>query len=398
MTSRRNNDEKKPPSQSSGGPPTPKTSFYDDYSEESESRRVEGTPAFSPRFEPEQPAAELRAASVPFKSVPRVTNPELELQQEMHSIPPRGWTLKDVPGLPEFYPLERTACFVPNIPKGQASIVTTRVSNVLRDLSIEATYDNLKAKAKCMTAENVDFRVRLYRGRNQYNHGIIVEVQRRFGFSLNFHDQTMAILDAAEGNVPRIPPSVTGLPEISDSEDDYDTSLPSSSLAFVSKMLSHPAYDAHALGLKTLSALTNPVKMGPMTARKISTAFLEPGNDVGAKVVSLVEDDTMDPDETFGLRLMALTALSNGIQAISGDISDSLWNKLRPIFIKILRTASDNPQMAYLAARSIEFHIQQDLDPSELRAVLLSARAVGQSCHADLNREADRCLKKLASR
>lgn len=395
MTSRRPNDDKKAPAPSPAGPPKPKTTFNDDYAEESESRRVRHAPAFAPRTDP---AMRPRFDSKPTEPSVSIRKPEPKLESKQLVIAPRGWTFTDVPTLPEFYPLERTACFVPNIPKDRASIVSTRVSNVIRELSIEATYDDTKAKAKCMTAENVDFRVRLYRGRNQYSHGIIVEVQRRFGFAPNFHQQTMAILDAAEGKVPFIPPSVTGLPEISDSEDEYDATLPSSSLAFVSKMLSHPSQDARALGLKTLSSVTNPIKMGRTASKNISTAFLEPGNDVGTKVVAIVENDEVDPDETFGLRLMAMTALANGIQAVSGDISESLWDRLRPIFVKILLTASDNPQMAYLAARSIEFHILQDPDPIELGSILKSAHSVGQSCHADLNREADRCLKKLESR
>lgn len=391
MTTRRDDTDKKAPPRSSTGSSRPSTNFDDEYALPSESRKA--APAFISMPEPE---AELQSSRFDTKHIPPrpIESPKTTTKPPV--IPPRGWNITEVPELPEFYPLERTACFVPN--QRDATIVTTRVSNVLREMSIEATYDDKKAKAKCMTAENVDFRVRLYRGRNQYNHGIIVEVQRRFGFSLNFHSQTMAILDAAEGKVPIIPPSVTGLPEISDSEDEYDASTHSTSLAFVSKMLSHPSYDAHALGLKTLSSLTNPIKMGRTTSKNISTAFLEPGNDIGTKVIAIVKDDSVDSDETFGLRLMAMTALSNGIQTLSGDIDESLWEHLRPLFVKILRTASDNPQMAYLAARSLEFHILQDPNPSELREILETAQAVGDSCHADLSRESNRCLKKLDSR
>ena len=395
MTSKRNDDEKKGPPQAPAGGPRLSTIFDDDYEEESQSRRLQVMPAFSSTIEPvgfEQPCPELVSPSVVSK--PAIPSPRADLEQP--SIPPKGWNLTEAPTLPEFFPLERTAVFVPDVPKDKADVVATRVSNMLRELSIDATYDNVKAKAKCMTAENVDFRVRLFRGRNQYNHGIIVEVQRRFGFSVDFHNQTTAILDAAKGKIPRIPPSVTGLPEMSDSEDEYDASVSSCSLEFVSKMLNHPAYDARSLGLKTLSALTDPIKMGHTTARKVSMALFEPGSDVGAKVVEIVQDDTVDPDETFGLRLMAMTTLCNGIQAVSGDISAYVWDKLRPTFIKILRSASDNPQMAYLATRSIEFHAQQDPDPSELRAVLISAQAVGKSCHADLGREAGACLQRLS--
>jgi hypothetical protein len=303
--------------------------------------------------------------------------------------------LTDVPTLPEFYPLERTAVFVPNVP---AEEVASRVSSILWERSIEAAYDDASAKAKCVTADNVDFRVRLYRGRNQYSHGIIVEVQRRFGFSLNFHNDTIAILDAAEGKPPRALRPMDGLACLSDdSEDEYDPSLSASSLEFASRMLHHPGYDAHSLALQTLSSLTDPAKMGRRTAEALSRAMLEPGNEVGAKVVSLVEDDKTDPEETFGHRLMAMTVLSNAIQAVSGNISDSLWEKLRPVFISILRSADANPQIAYLAARSIELLMKDDHNPSDLYSPLKSALVAGQARHAALARQSSLCLKKLES-
>merc|ERR1719464_234873 len=81
------------------------------------------------------------------------------------------------------------------------------VSNVLRERSIEAHYyDNDQAKVKCVTLDGIDFRIRLYRGRcPKYNHGIIVEVQRRFGSSLIFPDDTRAILDGAQGKIVSSP-------------------------------------------------------------------------------------------------------------------------------------------------------------------------------------------------
>jgi hypothetical protein len=303
--------------------------------------------------------------------------------------------LTDVPILPEFYPLEQTAVFVPNVP---ASEVASRVSNILRERSIEATYDDASARAKCVTADNVDFRVRMYRGRKQYSHGIIVEVQRRFGFSINFHNDTIVILDAAEGKPPRALPPMGGLLCVLDnSEDEYDPSHSASALEFASKMLHQPGYDAHCLGLQTLSSLTDPVKMGHRTVETISRALLEPDNEVGAAVVSLVEDDKTVPEESFGQRLMAIAVLSNAIQAVSGNIPDSLREKLRPVFISILRRADTNPQIAYFTARSIELLIKDDHNPSELYAPLASALRAGQVRHAALARQTTLCLKKLES-
>jgi hypothetical protein len=238
----------------------------------------------------------------------------------------------------------------------------------------------------------------MYRGRKQYSHGVIVEVQRRFGFSVNFHNDTIVILDAAEGRPPRELPPMDGLPCVSDdSEDEYDPSVAASSLEFASKMLHQPGYEARCLALQTLSSLTDLVKMGRTTAKNLSRALLEPDNEVGATIVSLVEDDKTDPEESFGQRLMAMTVLSNAIQAVSGNILDSLWEKIRPVFISILRHADTNPQIAYLTARSIELIIKDEHKASELYASLESALRAGQLRHAALARQAALCLKKLES-
>jgi hypothetical protein len=199
---------------------------------------------------------------------------------------------------------------------------------VLRDRSIEATYSGGgtgggAAKAKCVTSDGVDFRVRLYRGRNAYRHGIIVEVQRRFGSSFAFHRDTQAILDAAVGGkgsaaVPAVPPPPTlslspaTIPLVTDSEGTAHTdeeeeeggedapggssssSSSSSSreggsaLAAVAKMLSHGARDGDHLAYQTLLPLTSPARIGRATARSVSIDLLRPGNPVGAHVLGLV--------------------------------------------------------------------------------------------------------------
>lgn len=402
MTTKRNDKEDKTPPVPYSGVPLPAVPRnVDDMGEET--TRKAAIPNLKSTWEPvqfQQEYAELAPPTFPNKD----TSSDISWASvftaskplEIPYVPPAGWRLTDVPTLPEFYPLERTAVFVPKV---SAAEVASRVTNILRERSIEATYDDASAKAKCVTADNVDFRVRMYRGRNQYSHGIIVEVQRRFGFSLNFHNDTIAILDAAEGKPPRALPSLDGLPCVSDdSDDEYDPSLSASSLEFASKMLHHPGYDAHSLALQTLSSLTDPAKMGRMTAENLSRALLEPGSEVGATVVSLVEDDKTDPEETFGQRLMAMTVLSNAIQAVSGNIPGSLWEKLRPIFINILRSADFNPQIAYLAARSIELLIKDDHNPTDLYAPLKSAFMAGQARHAALARQAALCLKRLETR
>ena len=111
------------------------------------------------------------------------------------------WIISDdqVPTLPEQHPLEMTATFIPHV--DDASTIALRVSSALERCGASvAVLDTSKAKVSCTSSDGVNFRVRLYRGKAKFHHGIIVEVQRREGFSLNFHlDTALAILDEAEG-------------------------------------------------------------------------------------------------------------------------------------------------------------------------------------------------------
>jgi hypothetical protein len=304
------------------------------------------------------------------------------------------WNLVDVPTLPQFHPLERTAVLVPH---ATASEVSVRISDVLRDRSIEAFYEDDKAKVKCTTPEGVNFRVRLYRGRGEFNHGIIVEVQRRFGVSVNFHGDTVAILDAAQGNVPPPPPPPSftsgNIPMVSDSEDDFETDG-ISSLAMVSTMLKHPGYDSHYLALQTLSSLTDSSKMGASTARKVSLELLKPDNEVGSKILALVVDKK-DDDFMFKLQVMAFSVLANAIQAVDGVVSGIVREHLRPVLLEALHQAESNPRSAQMAARCVEFLMDGDHDIGDLHGALETALESGKARHAGLMRQAQVCLDKI---
>lgn len=309
------------------------------------------------------------------------------------SIPKYVWNLHSVPTLPEFYPLERSAVFVPHT---QASTVAQRLSEVLRERSIEAAYDNEKAKIKCFTNEGVDFRVRLYRGRNQYSHGIIVEVQRRFGDSLLFRCDTQAILDTAEGKVPMPPPStMDALPMVSDDEDEYaPPPSGSSSLVMVSKMLSLPGFDAQHLGLQTLSSLVDAQKMGQATSRAVASELLKPNSEVGNKVFSYIVNNRSQDDSLVGLRVTALGILANAMQSCE-SVPEFLREPLRPVLLKDLKSAESQPRTALMAAKCMEYFIQGDYDTMELNDVFETAFAVGQSRHVKLMRQAERCMAKI---
>lgn len=370
---------------------------------EETTRRIGGIsvmPSFQPmnmRYEPlsmKPPSLSHRSASFNTslqKDTPKGMANVSKMAAPLSRI---GWNLHDAPSLPEFHPLERTAVFVD---KSSAAEVAQRVSKVLRDRSIESTYDNIKAKAKCRTRDHVEFRVRLYRGRNQYSHGIIVEVQRRFGSSFTFHEDTTAILDAAQGITPSPASSSNQVSLVLDSDDDYEETSPLTSLSFVAKMLAFPGYDSHNLALQTLSSLTDPSKMGVQASRNISLSLVENDNEVGSKIVALVVDNSLDDDDNLGLRMQAMTIVANAISAVNGDISLSLREKLRPVLIMQLTKAESNPQLAYLASKCVEPLIDDDHYRSELHYALEIARSVGEGRHVALCRQAEQCMQKISS-
>jgi len=249
---------------------------------------------------------------------------------------------------------------------------------------------------KCITNEGVDFRIRLYRGRNQYSHGIIVEVQRRFGFSLNFHFLTKAILDAVEGKKTTSLMSLEeNLPMVSDDEE-YECPPPpsgSSSLKMVSKLLDLPGFDSQCLGMQTLSSLVDANKMGITTARAVSMELLKPDCEVGKKVFAYILSRNSD-EAILNLRVMALDVLANSMFAI-GKLPEFLRASLRPVLIKDLRNAETHPRTALMAARCLEYFIRGDSDTMELNDTFEFAMGVGEAKHVSLMNQAQRCIANI---
>lgn len=303
-------------------------------------------------------------------------------------IPPL-WIVTDATVLPEFHPLERTATFVP---RTSAAEVASRVSSVLRELSIQAEY--VRSEAQCLTAYGVEFRVFLYQGQKDYSHGIIVEVQRRFGSSLLFHADTQAILDAAAGKQLEPPfKKPRTVPLVEDDKDEDLLSVSSSSLDFVRKLLSHQGQDAHFLALQTLSSLSDCERMGNKTAEGVATVILTPGDVIGSKVLEVIENMDGKKDE-IGLRLVALNVLCNLITALKGNVSDNQRTRFTTIFAKELQDADSSPQMAFFATKGLAPLLNSSgvLD-NELRSALKFAYEVGKKKHVRLMEQAQVCLQ-----
>jgi len=358
---------------------------------------------------------------VQMKSNPLVFEKKQQQQQQQRRSQPKtfSWKLRAVPVLPEFHSLERAAVFVPN---AQPSDVSSRISDTLRERSIEAHYETGKAKVKCRTAEGVDFCIRLYRGRGRYSHGIIVEVQRRFGSSLVFHHDTQAIFDGARDIAPTpLPPVCLRLPEVSESDDDGEeyqfnpVSSAESSLKMVAKMMKLPGFDSQYLGLQTLSPLADSRRLSMSTARTVAASLFRPGSEVGGQVLDYVleknkktpsitqrgvfEDDDLDDEEDESFRLLrniSLNILSNALKA-HGKIPIHLRESLRPILVRDIKDAEEHPNTALLSAKCLEHFVPGDEDTEELYRAFRVAYQIGEARHKNLMRQAQKCLDRTVT-
>jgi len=250
-----------------------------------------------------------------------------------------------------------------------------------------------------VTADGVDFRIcLLYQGRSGFQHGIIVEVQRRFGTSLHFHSDAQAILDdVMQGKTPA-PVQKNVLPEVSDEDSDMDECPPppsgSSSLAMVERMLAFPGFDAQYLGLQTLSALVDPDKMSPQTARRTAQALLKAQSAVGEEILGYITTRKTNNESHNRLRIMALVGILVNSTKASGIIPDFFRLALRPVLLDDLMDAKANPLAALLAAKCMEYFICGDHDDTiELNDGFETSRKVGEELFLALKEQAERCMR-----
>ena len=360
------------------------------------------------------------------------------------------WNLRDsdVKTLPEFHPLDRSAVFVPNCP--DASEVARRISDVLRARSVSAEYDNSKAKAKCVTSENVEFRVRLYRGKRSYAHGVIVEVQRRYGFSPTYAGDVGSILDAAEGKnlpvsarhhrssagLPPPPPLPSLVPDEAEEDGDSSSRSPGlESIQIASAMLSDAGVDRQSMGLEGLAALTDSYRIGKTTAIRASAEIVTGATpqaarcrdailalvlteveqpkkststnkaDSGNDSLSGVEADA-DAANTALLRTLALTVLSNVLSNLTGtpelvSLRPVLSQAVLPALLSELKTATTNPRGADLAVRSLlpivetfdRDYVECELLGHGAYELLIEAQNVGEARYDSLREQSSSCLR-----
>jgi len=367
------------------------------------------------------------AASNPYAAGNPYSSFNSEPKSRIHGAVITNWSVPDgsLQCVPDYFALERTSRFVAGT---GASIVSARISDCLRRRSIATKFENSKAKAKCTNGDFVQFRIRLFAGRNEYKNGVIVEVQRRSGGSLSFHRDCRAVLDSAEGldfalgtEEDSSPKSCLSSLQLSKTIQDVETTqellkeTSSGALEIASDLLKKDRIDANILGMESLICLTDCSKAGLGIAKIVSRNIILDENSAGLRTiimrfVSISSEDKSDQNE-FRQRLhnLALHVLSNALLVTSKEgllqreIQEHKWfaDHLIPVLINELKDARNRPHDALLAAKAMFtlINISPDMRSKAIeigaKNILTNARDHGISSHACLATETERCVSTL---
>jgi hypothetical protein len=342
-------------------------------------------------------------------------------------VSPSLWNVKceDLEMVPLDFPLERTHR---EIQDTKASVVSSRIANALRCLSIEAEYDDEKAKAKCKSSDLVYFRIRLYSG-GENGQPVVVEVQRRCGSASSFMHSCRAILNSAEGKgvegalaMKKVPPFMKkpiGQMRCLQSVIPKDENVEEVSIAeldCVMNMLRSKQRDSNVLGLENLCCITDPVKTKPLVAIRVSKCVVlgDEKYDVREEIRALTERDVFDPEEFNSkhaehLRHLSLAVFANALSTCSNDgclstaVKEQRWfeDHLIPLLIDELKRAPLSACIAYRAASCIHSLLvcsdvaRLILEKNGGVEALGKAYKFGVGSHELLASETLRCLKVI---
>mmetsp|Transcript_7529 Transcript_7529/g.8201 ORF Transcript_7529/g.8201 Transcript_7529/m.8201 type:complete len:430 (+) Transcript_7529:80-1369(+) len=329
---------------------------------------------------------------------------------------PKEWKVDNLEQVPEDFPLERTSREI----EADGSEVASRISDALRMLSIEAEYDDEKAKAKCRTDDFVSFRIRLFAA-TEAGQPVVVEVQRRSGSAASFMRSCRAILNAAEGKEAETskmkgPPSfkkpigqmkclegIAGVQKEQESKAAFEKAV---------ELLRSQELDINVLGMEDLILLTDIDKTSVATARYVSKNIVTEEDYVREVVTRELERNVFPGSDLVSdkmeekMQMLALKLLTNAFDVTVKDGSlknataSQEWYSecVIPRLMTQLKTANDSPNAACMAACAMKSLLtcSQDalnhVDELGGAQAFVEARTVGEKVHEKLATEAGECI------
>jgi len=247
--------------------------------------------------------------------------------------------------LPDDYDVSRTSRYLVD---HNPCDISMRIASVFKENSIQADYDLKKAKATCSTTDFVKFQVRLHNGRGMYANGIIVEIQRRRGSSMNYLKLCSSILNAAEGInndvcnsylSPHLKKPLSSMQCLRGGDRAFESSLALSvgALTEVEKLLCNKRSDVNVLGMQFLCKLLDSETTSLKTCMRAFSAVVHGTNypTVHEKILTYLQ---FDNDKTCSndarVQSMAFQAMFRGLNLrVVNPCPDSKKNReLDPTF------------------------------------------------------------------
>lgn len=385
------------------------------------------TPLGGPKFG-KAPATSSIGLPKPSGGLGKPRNSFTVTQEWTSTVSAASWDVKgeDLELVPVDFPLERTHREI----RCDASEVAKRISTSLQRMSIDAEYDNEKAKAKCKTMECVKFRIRLYAGGDN-GQPVVVEVQRRSGSTSCFMRSCRAVLDAAEGNEasggPKTvkqsakftPRNIGAMDCLRSIEIPGPSPQEEAAMAFDSaaNLCKSNMHDSVILGLQSLCSLTDPIKTSPKVSTLVARWVLlgHESHNTRDKITAVLKLVPDEDDEELAVIMeqqkhFALIVLANALDMLAKDgslaaaIEEHAWfeTALVPALLVAVKQAGESASNAYQAARGV-YCLLVTAPSSSLRMmeenggveVLKMAHEIGLATHDLLAGEAGRCLEAV---
>lgn len=341
------------------------------------------------------------------------------------------WIVDEVPPPPEDYPLERYGTCVAN---GDPLTVAYRIDECLCKMSVAVEFDAEMAEARCKTADQMTYFVRLYQGPQPKT--ILVEVSRWDDCGVRFREERQRIFDTAKGyglQDRKVPvPMQMPILEMEGLEDLYDPLSDDELKKMLEEAVNqlHERFqDTQLFAMNNLASMTDEQVTHPETAVRIAKMILGSG-ELGLRdlIASLLSLDCPGPKDTLGQKIRngSLQVLFNSIDLVSKDsarnkgdnILQSLITEEHHFFSNVLINSlrkdieahkTSCPHNACLATKCLTGllsscrKLREEVMSEEqvhhemrtLRAVLDEARHFGIRCHCNLEHETEKTIKEL---
>ena len=250
-----------------------------------------------------------------------------------------GWKYPHLTTVGLYYPLGPCQF---RFPRDQLERVLRILQDAFRKLSMQVAYQDTPIVATCFSLDQVEFDVSIFESQTK-NGEIIIEVDRRFGDAVSYHNYAQQLACAICGTSGNHPLSFTARPippyfwnknllceadsigrRVTKNRDD-DSEILTEALETTSSLISNDRYDARRLGFLSLMHITDPYKSGLSISTVAAKCLLFPSDTTQANVSRRVfeyacgdhYDEEADTDSTIGDTSYVDSATGTGFAYLS---------------------------------------------------------------------------------